>query len=269
MSRTVPTLPYTVNCSLVFTELPLLQRPAAARAAGFEAVEFWWPFERAVPADSEVDAFVAAVTDAGVRLTGLNLFAGRLPGPDRGVLSHPDRVQEVRDNLEVVAAIAERTGTTMFNALYGLRLAGVDPAEQDETALLNTVTAAKALGRVGGTVLIEPLSGAEDYPLLTAADGAAFVDRARAAGAPNVALLADLYHLAVNGDDVAAVVRDRAAELGHIQIADAPGRGEPGTGDLPLLDLLATAQAGGYTGHVGLEYQPSGASADSFGWLGR
>ncbi|MDA0564023.1 TIM barrel protein [Streptomonospora sp. S1-112] len=267
MSPTVPTLPYTVNCSLLFTELPLLQRPAAARAAGFDAVEFWWPFERAVPADSEVDAFTAAIAEAGVRLTGLNLFAGRLPGPDRGVLSHPARVQEVRDNLEVVVAIAERTGTTAFNALYGLRLEGVDAAEQDETALLNTVTAAKALAQVGGTVLIEPISGAEDYPLRTAADGAAFAARAHAAGAPNVALLADLYHLAVNGDDVAAVVAERAAEIGHIQIADAPGRGEPGTGDLPLLDLLATAQAGGYSGYVGLEYRPSGSSADSFAWL--
>ncbi|KIH98532.1 hydroxypyruvate isomerase [Streptomonospora alba] len=260
-------LPYTVNCSLLFTELPLHQRPAAARESGFDAVEFWWPFESAAPGDAEVDAFVASVENAGVRLTGLNLFAGRLPGPDRGVLSHPDRVQEVRDNLDVVAGIAERTGTTAFNALYGLRQEGVDPAEHDETAMQNVLAAAKALEPVGGTVLIEPISGSADYPLITAADGRAFVSAAAKAGAANVALLADLYHLAVNGDDVAAVVRDHAAEFGHIQIADAPGRGEPGTGQLPLMDLLAAAQEGGYHGHVGLEYKPTVATADSFGRL--
>ncbi|GAA4888279.1 hydroxypyruvate isomerase family protein [Streptomonospora salina] len=260
-------LPYTVNCSLMFTELPLHRRPAAARGAGFDAVEFWWPFESAAPGDAEVDAFVAAVEDAGVRLTGLNLFAGRLPGPDRGVLSHPDRVREVRDNLDVVAGIAARTGTTAFNALYGLRQEGVDPAEHDETAMENTLAAAEALEPVGGTVLIEPISGSADYPLITAADGRAFVAAAAKAGAARVALLADFYHLAVNGDDVAAVVRDHAAEFGHVQIADAPGRGEPGSGQLPLTDLLAAAQEGGYAGHVGLEYKPTGATADSFAWL--
>ncbi|GAB3459653.1 TIM barrel protein [Streptomonospora sediminis] len=260
-------LSYTVNCSLLFTELPLHRRPAAARQAGFEAVEFWWPFETAVPPDAEVDGFVAAIEDAGVRLTGLNLFAGRLPGPDRGILSHPDRVAEFRDNLDVVAGIAERTGTTAFNALYGLRQEGVDPAEHTETALQNTAAAAKTLAAAGGTVLIEPISGAADYPLTTAVAGLAFAAAARESGAANVALLADLFHLAVNGDNVAAVVRDHAAAFGHIQIADVPGRGEPGSGELPLMDLLAVAQENGYSGHVGLEYKPTVATAESFGWL--
>ncbi|ASU84803.1 hydroxypyruvate isomerase [Nocardiopsis gilva YIM 90087] len=263
------TLRYTVNCSLLFTELPLHERPAAARAAGFEAVEFWWPFESAVPADKEVDAFTTALDDAGVRLTGLNFFAGALPGPDRGVLSQPNRVGEFRDNIDVVIGIAERTGTRAFNALYGLRQEGVDPAEQDRLALESVLAAAEAVEKIGGTVLIEPISGSADYPLKTAADGLAFVAEATKAGAANVALLADFFHLAVNGDDVAAVVRDHATEFGHIQIADAPGRGEPGTGELPLDALLSAAQAGGYDGYVGLEYKPTVPSADSFGWLKR
>ena len=84
-------LPYLANCSLLFTEEPLLRRPAAARAAGFGAVEFWWPFATPVPADREVDAFVAAIEEAGVALVGLNFFAGDLAGPDCGVLSIPGR----------------------------------------------------------------------------------------------------------------------------------------------------------------------------------
>lgn len=261
------TLGYTVNCSLLFTELPVDERPQAARDAGFHAVEFWWPFETATPDQADVDAFVTAIDTAGVRLTGLNFFAGRLPGPDRGVLSHPDRAAEFRANIGVVAQIAERTGATGFNALYGLRQDGVDPAEQDRIALENTLAAAEGVAEVGGTVLIEPLSGAETYPLKTAAEGLAFVARAKDAGADNVALLADFFHLAVNGDDVAAVVREHAAAFGHVQIADAPGRGEPGTGELPIGELLTASQAGGYRGPVGLEYKPTVPSAESFGWL--
>ncbi|MFV2194714.1 hydroxypyruvate isomerase family protein [Nocardiopsis sp. LOL_012] len=261
------TLDYTVNCSLLFTELPLAERPRAAREAGFSNVEFWWPFADAVPPRGEVDAFVTAIEAAGVRLTGLNLFAGVLPGPDRGILSHPGRGAESEANAELVARIAQRTGTTAFNALYGLRLAGVDPAEQDRLALENTVAAARVLAAVGGTVLVEPLSGVEGYPLRTAAEALAFVARAREAGADNVALLADLYHLAVNGDDVAAVVRDHAAEFGHVQIADAPGRGEPGTGALPLERLVTDARAHGYRGLVSLEYLPTVPTRESFGWL--
>ena len=82
---------YAVNLSMLFTELPLLQRPAAAKEAGFDAVEFWWPFATAVPADADVDGFVAAITDAGVQLIGLNFFAGDMPGGDRGLVSWPAR----------------------------------------------------------------------------------------------------------------------------------------------------------------------------------
>lgn len=260
-------LDYTVNCSMLFTELPLHERPRAAREAGFDAVEFWWPFDGPTPPQDEVDAFVRALETAGVRLSGLNFFAGALPGPDRGVLSQPSRRAEFLANVDVVARIAERTGARGFNALYGLRQPGVDPAEQDRTALENTVAAAEAVAGVGGTVLIEPVSGAGAYPLTTAAEGLAFVDAAKGAGADNVALLADLYHLAVNGDDFAAVVADHASALGHIQIADTPGRGEPGTGRLPIEELLCTARRGGYDGLVGLEYKPTVPSARSFGWM--
>ena len=94
-------LRYLANCSIMFTELPLLRRPAAARSAGFEAVEFWWPFARPVPGDAAVDEFVAAIADAGVALVALNFFAGDLAGPDRGVLSIPDRSRQFTDNIEV------------------------------------------------------------------------------------------------------------------------------------------------------------------------
>jgi len=267
-TTTAHSLRYAVNCSILFTELPLLQRPAAARAAGFAAVEFWWPFAAAVPADREVDAFVAAVEDAGVALVGLNFAAGDMSGGDRGLVSWPGRESEFRDNVAVAVGIGERLGTRAFNALYGNRLDGVAESAQDEPAVDNLGAAAAAAARIDATVLVEPVSGAPRYPLRRAADAVAVIDRVEAAtGASNVALLADLYHLAVNGDDVAAVIAEHAPRIGHVQVADAPGRHEPGTGSLDLDAHLAALQSAGYGGWVACEYTPSTTSAESFGWL--
>jgi hydroxypyruvate isomerase len=264
------TLPYAVNCSILFTELPLLERPAAARAAGFDAVEFWWPFADAVPGDRDVDAFVTAVRDAGVALVGLNFAAGDMPGGDRGLVSWPARSTEFRDNVAVTVGIGAQLGTRAFNALYGNRIDGADPAEQDELAVHNLAAAAAAAAAIDAVVLVEPVSGAPRYPLLLAADAIAVADRVReSTGARNVALLADLYHLTVNGDDVDAVIARHAGRIGHVQIADHPGRGEPGTGAIDLDRHLAALQDAGYDGWVACEYKPRASSADSFGWLPR
>lgn len=256
---------YTVNASILLTELPLLDRPAAARAAGFRAVEFWWPFTEAEPSSAEVDAFVRAVQDAGVALTGLNFFAGDMPAGDRGLVSWKSRQAEFRANVDVVADIGERLGCRAFNALYGLRNDECTPEEADAIALDNLAQAAHSVARIGGVVLLEPVSGAEGYPLKTAGDVLGVIARLRQHGIDNVRLLADFYHLTVNGDDVDAVIRDHAAEFGHIQIADAPGRGEPGTGTAPIQQWVADAEAAGYTGWVGLEYKSS--ADDPFAWL--
>lgn len=257
-------LPYLVNCSLLFTELPLLERPAAARAAGFDAVEFWWPFPEPVPGDAEVAAFVGAVRDAGVRLVGLNFFAGDMPGGDRGVVSWPGREREFADAVDVAIGIGEQLGAAGFNALYGNRIDGVPVEKQDEVAISNLAVAATVAGRIGATVLIEPVSGAPKYPLRTAADALAVVGKVPAG---NVALLADLYHLTVNGDDVDAVIAAHTPRIGHVQIADAPGRHEPGSGTIPLQAQLDALEAGGYAGWVSLEYAPAGSTVDGLDWL--
>jgi hydroxypyruvate isomerase len=255
---------WTVNCSILFTELPLLDRPAAAAAAGFTAVEFWWPFPTATPPDADVDAFARAVEDAGVRLTGLNLPAGDMAGGDRGLVSWPGREAEFRAGIEIAVGLGARLGTTVINALYGNRQGGADPAAQDALAVENLTRAAAAAARIGATVVVEPISGAERYPLRTAADAVAVLD---VVGAPNVRLLADLYHLAVNGEDLDAVIARHADRIGHVQIADAPGRHEPGTGGIDLGRHLAALAAAGYRGHVGLEYVPTMPGAATFDWL--
>jgi hydroxypyruvate isomerase len=262
-------LPYLANCSLLFTEEPLLRRPAVAKAAGFSAVEFWWPFASPVPPDREVDAFTGAIGDAGVSLVGLNFFAGDLAGPDAGVLSIPARSGEFRDNVDIAAGIGERLGVRGFNALYGNRVDGIDPAAQDELATQSIALAAKAVAGIGATVLIEPVSGPKPYPLRTADDAVAVVTRARAAGAANVGFLCDLYHLASNGDDIDAAIAAHTDVTAHVQIADAPGRGEPGSGQLDLDRYLNALADRGYRGWVSLEYKPTGTTQESLAWLPR
>ncbi len=261
-------LRYLANCSMLFTELPLLRRPEAAKAAGFDAIEFWWPWpDQPVPSDSEVGAFVDSVRDAGVQLVGLNFFAGDLAGPDCGVLSIPDRATQFRDNIDVTVGIGDQLGVSGFNALYGNRVDGETAERQDELGREQLGRAAAAAHRVGATVLVESVSGPKPYPLRTAADSVGVVSAVRQDGHPNVGFLCDLFHLAHNGDDVAAAVTTYADVTAHVQIADWPGRGEPGSGDLDLDGLLADLVKRGYDGFVGLEYKPTTSTDESLAWL--
>ncbi|GAA3051570.1 TIM barrel protein [Streptomyces glomeratus] len=266
---------FNVNLSILFTELPLLERPAAAAAAGFAAVELWWPWtDSPTPGQSELDALRKAVEDAGVQLTGLNFYAGRLPGPDRGALSIPgEESDRFRANIDVAAGFAASLGCKALNALYGNRVEGVDPAEQDALALENLVLAARAADRIGAVLLIEALNRPESplYPLVSAAAAVGIVEKVnRAAGLGNARFLMDLYHLSMNAEDLPSAIERYADRTGHVQIADNPGRGAPGTGSLPLEDLLDRLKKAGYEGWVGLEYKPGDRpSSESFAWLPR
>ncbi|RST11326.1 hydroxypyruvate isomerase [Streptomyces sp. WAC05374] len=264
---------FNVNLSILFTELPLLERPAAAAAAGFTAVELWWPWiETPTPDQSELDALKKALDDAGTKLVGLNFYAGQLPGPDRGALSVPgEESDRFRANIDVAADFAASVGCKALNALYGNRVDGVDPAVQDELALENLVLAARAADRIGATLLIETLNKPESprYPLVSAPAAIEVVDKVNAAtGLGNAKFLLDIYHLSMNGEDVGQVIEAYAAKTGHVQIADNPGRGAPGTGSLPLEELLDQLAKAGYQGWVGLEYKAGDRpSAESFDWL--
>lgn len=266
-------LRFLANCSLLFTELPILERPAAARAAGFDAIEFWWPFPTPMPSSRETTSFVAAVQNAGVQLVGLNYWAGDLAGPDCGVLSIPARAHEFRDSVQIATEIGASLGITAFNALYGNRVPGVTPEKQDAVALESLLFATTMAATINATVLIEAVSGPKPYPLRTAADAVAVVDKVRAAGANNIGFLLDIFHLAANAGDDAS--RNQVVELAiahttasHVQLADFPGRGEPGSGGLELDRYLAALETRGYDGWVGLEYKPTtGVTLDSLAWL--
>jgi hydroxypyruvate isomerase len=258
------------NVSLLYKEVPLLDRFSAAADSGFAAVEMWWPFENAVPAARDIDDLLAAMMHAGVRLTGLNLFAGDMSNGSRGLVSRPDRQDEFDDNLDVVVDIAERTGCSAFNALFGQRQPGMTAKEQDETAILNLSKATSRLRAVGGTVLIEPLSRGLNgaYPLETASDGVAVVTAVReASGQDNISLLFDTFHLANNSEDLPSVLDTYHDVIGHVQLADTPGRGEPGSGDIDFETVISRLDHFGYQGLVACEYAPTISTADSLVWV--
>ncbi len=254
-------LRYDVNISILLTELPLLRRPQAARDAGFSAVESWWPFADAVPADREVDAFVAAVRDAGVELVSLNAYGGDLAAGERGIAALPGREAEFRDNLDVAVGILQALRCPVLHVLHGNR-DGSDPARQDELATEHLQRAVEAT-RGTSVVVVEALSGDGRYPVRTAADALRVLDRV----GPGARFLCDVYHLSVNGEDPVAVIRRHAGRIGHVQVADAPGRHQPGTGSVDVAGCLAALEDVGYDGWVGLEYQPDGDTRASLDWV--
>lgn len=265
-------LRFDVNLSILFTELPLLDRPQAAADAGFTEAELWWPFAGPSPGDAELDALERAFGDAGVRLVGLNFDAGNMPAGDRGLLSRPADSDRFRANIDVAVGFAARMGCRALNALHGNRVDGLDPKVQSELALENLALAALAAHREGAVVLVEAVNTVENplYQLDSAKAAVDVVDAVNAAtGLGNAKFLCDLYHLAVMGEDLPAVIAAYADRFGHVQIADNPGRGQPGTGGLDFDDLFGRLTDAGYGGRVGLEYKPAGPSADSFGWLPR
>jgi hydroxypyruvate isomerase len=261
-------LRFDVNCSILFTELPVLQRASAAKAAGFGGVEFWWPWEGMAPADAEAEAFVGSIKDAGVELVSLNFHTGDMAAGERGIVSHPGRAAEFRENVAAAVEIAGRTGCTRLNAPYGLRVPGVDVAEQDAVATENLAFAAQAAEKAGAAVLVEAINSVDipGFPVDSSAKAMAVLAKT---AAPNVGFLADLYHLAKMGEDVADVLGRYREAILHVQVADSPGRGAPGTGETDFEPLFAGLSARGYDGWVGLEYLPpdGGDSAASFSWL--
>ncbi|MDT7673392.1 MAG: hydroxypyruvate isomerase [Pseudonocardiales bacterium] len=265
-------LRYDVNLSILFTELPLLERPAAAAAAGFTAVELWWPFSEPDPPERDLAALRRAITDAGTQLVGLNFDAGDMAAGDRGLLSRPAQSARFRTNIDVAVDFAASLGCTVLNALYGNTEPGVSQSTQRELATENLVLAARSASRVGATVVIEALNSHENarYPITSSRHALEIVDYLRVVHqVSNVAFLADLYHLARMGESVQRLVEQHAARFGHVQIADVPGRGQPGTGELDWDAVLTALTRHGYQGYVGLEYRPVGPSADSFDWLPR
>ncbi|KHL03537.1 hypothetical protein LK10_08970 [Sinomonas humi] len=255
-----------LNTSSVLAHLPLLQQPAAAAAAGFDEIELWWPYPGSEPSTQEADELVAAVEEAGVRVGLLNFHGGDLASGERGFACQPGREREFSAAMEGALRLGKRLGVGAFNPMYGLAVAEASPDEQERAAVANLALAAKKAAEIGAQIALEPLSGIPDYPLTTAAATMRIVERVREAGSPAIGMLADFYHLSHSDEDLLDVIRRYGQDFVRIQIADAPGRGHPGSGGLPLCSWLAASREAGYEGTVGLEYFPDDPAL-AFEWL--
>lgn len=250
----------SAHIGYLFKELPLARRPAAARRAGFDAIEHPDPFE--IPAVRMAEILAGE----GLAYAQIAAGAGDASKGEKGIAAIPGRQWEFRQSFRRSLDYAEAVGIPFVHPM-----AGTPPADAEAGAALATYTAnlryaVEACEKTPCSVLIEAISRAvvPGYYLGTLSEAVAAVE---AADAPGVRFLVDTFHAASNGEDAARFVRQYGSRVGHIHIADYPGRHEPGTGTIefaPLLDALAGQR---YAGAVGFEYIPAGDTEAGLGWM--
>lgn len=255
-------LRFSANLSFLFLERPFLDRFAAAAAEGFKGVEFHFPY--AFPLDEVVDA----VSQAAVEVVLFNFPAGDWAAGERGIACLPERVREFRDGVAEAWRYAEALGCRRVNCLAGLRSADVEEARLRSTLVDNLRFAADVFAPDGGQVLLEPLNSRDTPGFLVdrSVTALALLD---AVERSNVALQYDLYHAQVMEGDLARTLSTHLARIGHIQLADNPGRHQPGTGEINFPFLFLHLKTIGYQGWIGCEYVPTGPTEDSFEWMMR
>jgi hydroxypyruvate isomerase len=251
---------FAANLTMLFGEVPFLDRFAAARRAGFEAVEFVSPYEHDAP---EV---ARAARDARVEVVLFNLPPGDWARGDRGTTCDPARRREFREGLVRGLEYARALGCPRLHAMAGLRPAGVGEADLRATYVENLRHAAAALAADGRTLLVEGINTRDmpGYYLTTSRQAFELMDEV---GAPNLHYQYDVYHMQIMEGDLAPTLERRHARIGHVQIADTPGRHEPGTGEINYRFLLRHLDRLGWRGWVGCEYRPLTTTEAGLGWM--
>lgn len=252
---------FSANVSILFKDVPFLDRFGRAAASGFSAVEFWWP------SDEDAGEVEKAVKDAGVAVALFNFDAGDMPGGDRGLVGDPGRERQFRENVPVALDLARSLGCRRMNVLVGHEIEDMNREEQLSLARENVRFAADVAQAADVAVMVEAVNTFENGPYLLYTTQQA-VEFVRDVGRENVKIQHDLYHMQRMEGNLVANLRKHIEVIGHVQIADSPGRGEPGTGEIHYPYVLAELEKLDYDGYVGLEYNPTTDTTEtSFGWL--
>ncbi len=248
------------NISLMFPQLPFAERFAAAAKAGFRYVEYQFPY--AFGSAAEIAERARA---AGVEVVLHNLPAGDAAKGDRGLTCRPDRVNEFREGVERAIEYARAAGCPRLNTLAGIAPSGVPREKAKETLIENLRYAADKLKVAGLTLLTEPCNPRTipGFFLNSSKEGIEVID---AAGADNLRLQYDLFHMQIVEGDLAKTIERLLPRIGHMQIADVPDRNEPGTGEINFGYLLPLIDRLGYQGWVGAEYVPKGDTVQGLSW---
>ena len=253
-------LRFSANLEFLFVEVPFMERFAHARAAGFDTVEMHWVAPRGVA------AIASALEADGLTLDAFNVEVGDFSKGDRGYAADPAAESQFRATIEQAVEHAERLGTRKVHVLAGNR----NEAETRDSQLARVqdrfAWAAERLATVGVTPVTELLNPHDNpgYVLESIADVERLVD---GVGPTRLRIEFDFYHLQRVQGELLNTYRRLLDRVGHVQIADAPGRNEPGTGEIDHRNVLTAVAQSGYEGHVGLEYRPSGTTIDSLHWI--
>jgi hydroxypyruvate isomerase len=250
---------FCANLSMLYTEHGFLDRFAAARRDGFEAVEYLFPY------DFAKDDLAEALDRNGLRQILHNLPAGDWARGERGIACLPDRVGEFQDGVGRGIDYARALGCTQVNCLAGLVPQGRDDDEIRKTLTDNLRFAAKRLAEAGIRLLVEPVNS-RDIPGFYLDRVEKAVSVIDAVGSPNLFLQYDLYHQQRLGGELLATYQRLKSRIAHIQLADNPGRNEPGTGEINFPFLFDALDREGYEGWIGCEYKPRTATSAGLGW---
>lgn len=253
---------FSANLSMLFTEHAFLDRFEPAAKAGFKAVELLFPY-----------AFSAADIKARLDRHGLQLVLHNLPAGDweageRGIACHPDRVEEFRAGVAQAITYAQALGVGQLNCLAGKTPAGTSDTVLRKTFVDNLRHAANELKKAGLKLLIEPIN-TFDIPGFYLNRTAQALDILDEVGASNAFVQYDIYHAQRMEGELAATIQKNLARIAHIQLADNPGRNEPGTGEINYAFLLAHLDRMGYGGWIGCEYKPAATTEAGLGWRQR
>jgi hydroxypyruvate isomerase len=251
---------FAANLSVLFTEYPFVERFDRAAAAGFEAVEFLFPYAE------DIAAVRAALTRNGLEQVLFNLPPGDFAAGERGIANNPDRQAEFRDGVARALEIAATLDCGRLNCLSGLTLPGVPLHTQWATLADNLRYAAEQAEVAGVRQVVEPLN-TFDTPgfILPTTDRA--LELLDVVGHPNLVIQYDVYHAQRMEGNLTSTIAAQIARFGHVQIADSPARHEPGTGEINFPFVFAALDAAGYDGWVSLEYRPRAGTEASLGWL--
>jgi hydroxypyruvate isomerase len=253
-------LRFAANLTMTFKEYPFYERFSRAAQAGFGAVEFMSPFVY------DVGQVVDAVEGAEVKVVQFNFLDGDLAAGERGYTSHPGKRAHWRERLLAALDLGQRLNARQINSLVGTIVDGVEREAQTTCLIDNLRWAAPHLEQAGLPLMVEACN-LYDNPGYLLATSDAVMHVLTAVGSPWVRFQYDVYHMQRTEGELINTLRACRDWIGHVQIADNPGRHEPGTGEIDYRNVLAALEGMGYDGYVGLEYAPSGRTEDSFSWL--
>jgi hydroxypyruvate isomerase len=251
---------FSANISMLFQEVGFLDRFEKASAAGFDGVEFLFPYEY------EKARLAEAIGKSKLPVVLHNLPAGDWEKGERGIACLPDREEEFRDGVDRAISYAKALHCPRLNCLVGKFPEGESPGRVRQTLVRNLRHAATALDTEGIRLLIEPLNHIDvpGFYLVRTRDALSLMDEVNH---PNLQLQYDVYHMQIMEGNLIRTISDQISRIGHIQIADNPGRHEPGTGEINYGNVFKFLSKSKYNGFIGCEYKPTGTTEEGLGWI--